>query len=285
MKKYKIEFVFFIILISLQFLVIFFWQLNIHLSLFKLLNSAILLTGVIGLIFHKFVRRRPIIEMGFSFKNLLFSLKIAFLFLIIIYFVNLVIPFLLGLIKITVNPLWKFSTSLYNLSFLSVTKFLLFNFIILFVNCLLGEELAFRGFLMNSLLSKTSFLKAIILNSVFFCLWHVPYWIFFREVTLPWPLIIVLLIQALSNLFIATFFIITRSLYGVSLYHALIDLVQYSLLTSSEKTNLFTSQAIFLYQPISPSTSWLLPLFGVSALLLQLFLIIYVWKRRALIEG
>lgn len=101
------------------------------------------------------------------------------------------------------------------------------------IACLFGEELAFRGYILPKLEETFGPIGAVILCSVIFGLWHLPaYFSIYSGGAADegWTSVAIMLFgHGISVVPPCILYLTTRELYGVSLYHTLVIVIQYSI--------------------------------------------------------
>jgi membrane protease YdiL (CAAX protease family) len=200
------------------------------------LSFATLLMGIVAIALQKMVHREKILDMGFRLnRNALLGLGIGLLFTGAAVFSVVVLPCWLGLAKVVINE----QSTTFRQGVppgVTVPIVLAFGGLIAFVFCLVGEELAFRGYVLPKLAKQYGSLKAVILCSVIFGLWHLPAYFSIYSggaAEAGWGAVVLMLFaHAISVVPLSILYLTTRELYGVSLYHALVDVLQYSIVAN-----------------------------------------------------
>lgn len=197
------------------------------------LQIAIFAMGIGAIICQKKFHRQKFIDMGFRLnRNALVGLAIGLVFTAIVLIFIFWLPEQLGLIEITINEESVVVGE-------DVPPKLIISIILVFgtafglIACLFGEELAFRGYILPKLEKIFGPLKAVILCSVIFGLWHLPaYFSIYSGGAAEegWTSVAVMLFaHGISVVPICILYLTTRELYGVSLYHTLVNVFQYSI--------------------------------------------------------
>lgn len=107
--------------------------------------------------------------------------------------------------------------------------FLLLSFSIGYLNCLIGEEAGWRGYLVRGMAGRYSRGKFIWLSSLLFALWHLPFDLMIAHAD-PLNLIVNQGVRMVTGASFAYFFVATVwSLIPVSLFHTLHNFVGYSI--------------------------------------------------------
>lgn len=202
------------------------------------LSFAIPLAGMVAILFQKRFHRGKFLDMGFRLnRNALIGLGIGLLFTAAAIFLLIGLPYWFGLVQFSLNPAPAAKGA--DMSpFLTVFLTLVIGGAAMFAACLFGEELAFRGYILPKLEDRYGSLPAIVLCSVIFALWHLPaYFSIYAggAEKSGWGSVGVMLVaHGISAVPICILYLTTRELYGVSLYHALLDVFQYSIVRSPE---------------------------------------------------
>ena len=194
------------------------------------LQIAIFVMGLGAIFCQKIFNRQKFVDMGFRLnRNALFGLGIGLLFTAIVLLFVFWLPMQLGLIEITINEESVVSEGVPLKVAISI--FLVFGGIFGLIACLFGEELAFRGYILPKLEEIFGVFHAVILCAVIFGLWHLPaYFSIYSGGAAEegWASVIVMLLaHGISVVPICILYLTTRELYGVSLYHTLVDIFQY----------------------------------------------------------
>ena len=195
-------------------------------------SVAILLGGLVAIVLQKKIHRGRFVDMGFKLnRNAVIGLTLGLTFTILAVLVNGLLPYLLGLVTFSVNTESALVSA--EVPILITTSIIVvFGGAILFVCCLFGEELAFRGYILPKLEEQYGSIKAIIICSVVFSLWHLPAYFSVYSggaAESGWSSVaLMLLAHGISVVPICILYLTTRELYGVSLYHALLNVLQYS---------------------------------------------------------
>jgi membrane protease YdiL (CAAX protease family) len=195
---------------------------------------ALFLAGIVAIVLQKKVHKGTFVDMGFRLnRNALIGLGAGLFLTVVVVFNFYVLPYLLGFAHFTLNE--DSFVTLQSDPTLTTTFVILFiDFGFIFLGCLFGEELAFRGYILPKLEDRFGSVKAIMLCSTMFSLWHLP--IFYSAYTggvaeSGWAsLVMMLLLIGIQSVPVCILYLTTRELYGVSLYHGLLDTVLYSVL-------------------------------------------------------
>ena len=231
-KSLKVLIAYIVIIFALQSFSLFFAPLTAGIYL----AFALLATGITAIIFQKAVHHEKFLDMGFRLnRNALIGTFIGLLFTAIVLGLAVGLPVILGFCRLELNtdsPVGEPATN-----DISGTTFVLLMFAFGvpagFIMCLFGEELAFRGYILLRLEQNCGALWAVIICSLIFGLWHLP--VYFnvyaggaaREG--PAAVAVMLFFHAVTVVPVCILYLTTRELYGVSLYHTLVDVFQYSL--------------------------------------------------------
>ncbi len=197
-------------------------------------SIEILLIGVVAIILQKWIHKDRFVDMGFRVnRNAFIGMGIGLLFTAVTFLYCMGLPCWLGLARIDTNPEALIVDP-------SVPPYLIMGIILLaggglgMIFCLFGEELAFRGYLLLQFEKRLGLWKAILLNAVIFGLWHLPaYFTIYRGGAAEegWETVgIMLAAHGISVIPICILYLTTRELYGVSLYHSLVDVIQYAII-------------------------------------------------------
>lgn len=202
------------------------------------LPLAIILAGVVAIVLQKTVHRGKFLDMGFRLnRNAFIGVGIGLLFTAAAVFVVAGLPYLLGMAEFSLNQESAVVAAGVP-EVVAVPIILIVVGAIGFVCCLFGEELAFRGYILPKLEDSYGTVRAIVLCSVIFGLWHLPaYFSIYTggagESGLG-SIGMMLVAHGISVVPICILYVTTRELYGVSLYHALINVFQYSIVRNPE---------------------------------------------------
>lgn len=133
----------------------------------------------------------------------------------------------------------------------------------MFVLLLIGEELAFSGFLLPRLTAKLGVPSGVALTCLIFGLWHIPaYFTVYQGGVEGWSQLAErAAIHGLSWAPVALLYLRTRELYGVSLYHAGLDTVQHVVFGGAELGEA-SRAAVFLVREVNtvPVVPWVIQL-------------------------
>jgi membrane protease YdiL (CAAX protease family) len=193
-------------------------------------------------------------------------------------------PYCLGVERFTLNEK-SIVTAAASASPLDTALILIVIGAIYFLAALFGEELAFRGYILPKLEERYGSVKAIILCSVIFALWHLP--VFFSAYTggaaeSGWISLVMAIVQiGIIVAPICILYLTTRELFGVSLYHALID-VFYYLIFPNPDYGLSAKNAIYHVVILNKSAATAIqrgwPIFSI-VLMLGLCRMAKKWRR------
>ena len=202
------------------------------------LSVAIIGAGLIAILFQKKAHGGKFVDMGFRLnRNALIGIGIALVFTSAAIFVNFGLPYLLGLAEFSLNE--ESAAFAPEVPAIAVASSIaVIGGAIMFVSCLFGEELAFRGYVLPKLEERYGSVKAILLCSLIFAVWHLPaYFSIYSDGASDsgWRSTVAMLFaHGISVVPICILYLTTRELYGVSLYHAAIDVFQYSIVRNPE---------------------------------------------------
>jgi len=241
---------------------------NIYLSL------AIFAMGIGAIICQKKLHHGKFVDMGFRLnRNASIGIGIGIVFTAIILILHYWLPLRLGLVELTISessPAVGPGVS----PILAASIILVLGGAIMFIACLFGEELAFRGYILPKLEEIFGAFKAVILCSVIFALWHLPaYFSIYRggAAEQGWASVAqMLLAHGISVVPICILYMTTRELYGVSLYHALVDVFQYSIVGNpamgeASKDAIYSMKV--LNEPALETMGWTLHILGILIML------------------
>ena len=172
--------------------------------------------------------------MGFRLnRNALIGLGAGLLFTAIVLFFIFWMPMQLGFVELTINEESIVADE-------GAPPTLVISIIIVggivagMIACLFGEELAFRGYILPKLEQIFGPIKAVIFCAIIFGLWHLPaYFSIYSGGAAEegWTSVVVMLLaHGISVVPLCILYLTTRELYGVSLYHTLVNLIQYSMI-------------------------------------------------------
>jgi len=226
-------------------------------------SVAILLGGLVAIVLQKKIHRGKFADMGFKLnRNAVIGLTLGLTFTILAVLVNGLIPYLFGLVTFSVNT-ESAAVSAEVPILITTSIIVVFGGAILFVFCLFGEELAFRGYILPKLEEKYGSIKAIIICSVVFSLWHLPAYFSVYSggaAESGWSSVALMLLRhGISVVPICILYLTTRELYGVSLYHALINVLQYSVIRNpalGEASKEAVYEMTVLNEPLVEAIGW-----------------------------
>jgi membrane protease YdiL (CAAX protease family) len=203
-------------------------------SLASLYTSLVIfLIGLAAIVWQKFLDRGKVVDMGFRLnRNVLIGLAIVAAFVAIQFGLTFWLPVQAGVVQITASDRSPLAAS--GMPPLATALiFLVVGGTLLFISCLFGEELAFRGYILPKLSRLYGNFWAVVLCSAIFGLWHLPAYFSVYEggaAEAGWGSVaLMLLAHGLSSIPICILYLTTRELYSVSIYHALIDVTQYAI--------------------------------------------------------
>ena len=202
------------------------------------LSLAIPLAGIVAIVFQKKFHQGTLRDMGFRLnRNALVGVGIGLLFTLAAIFVCFGLPYMLGFSQFSLNE--QMSADVGNISpLITVPVIFLVGGAFMFAACLFGEELAFRGYILPKLEERYGSAAAIVLCSVIFALWHLPdYFSIYSGGAgeSGWgSLCVAVIAHGISVVPICILYLTTRELYGVSLYHALVNVFQYCIVADSD---------------------------------------------------
>lgn len=195
-----------------------------------------ILMGFGAIACHKWLLRGDWKDLGFRLdRNAALGVTLALVMLIFVVVINFWLQRRLGYIAWELNansPLIKQGLSPLMAGFV----YALVSAPMMFVLLLIGEELAFSGFLLPKLTAKLGAPSGVALTCLIFGLWHIPaYFSVYQGGVEGWSQLAQrAALHGLSWVPVALLFLRTRELYGVSLYHAGLDAVQYVIFGSAE---------------------------------------------------
>lgn len=198
------------------------------------LTAAIVGMGMIAILFQKVIHKQKFVDMGFRLnRNALIGVGIGLTFTLAILLLHYWIPLKLGFWSLTVNPQLPAGEA----TFADALIIMAAGGAVMFLPVLFGEELAFRGYVLPKMAAAMGSVKAVLLSSAVFALWHLPaYFSVYRGGAAEggWSAVgIMLFVHGISAIPLCILYLTTRDLYGVSLYHTLADVFQYSVVSSS----------------------------------------------------
>jgi len=237
------------------------------------LSVAIFAMGIGAIICQKKLHQGTFVDMGFRLnRNALIGIGVGLVFTAIILILHYWLPLRLGLVELKINEGSAVAEGASPI--LSASIIVLFGGAILFIAALFGEELSFRGYILPKLEEIFDGFKAVILCSVIFALWHLPVYfsIYSGGATEHgWTSVTqMLLAHGISAIPVCILYITTRELYGVSLYHALVDVFQYSIignpaLGEASKDAIYSMK--ILNEPVFEAMGWTLHILGILIML------------------
>jgi membrane protease YdiL (CAAX protease family) len=200
------------------------------------LQFAIFAMGIGAIICQKIFHRGKFIDMGFRLnRNASIGLGIGLLFTAIVLIFVFWLPLQLGFVEITINENSLVAGEDLPQR-LAILILVVGGIIAGLIACLFGEELAFRGYILPKLEQIFGPVKAVIFCAVLFGLWHLPaYFSIYAGGAAEegWTSVAVMLfVHAISVIPLCILYLTTRELYGVSLYHTLVNIFQYSIVAN-----------------------------------------------------
>ncbi|MDD2709419.1 MAG: type II CAAX endopeptidase family protein [Verrucomicrobiae bacterium] len=194
------------------------------------MTAAIVLCGLIAIVFQKKAHHQRFVDMGFRLnRNALIGVGIGLIFTALVYAIALGLPCLLGWAKLETIP----QASPKN-PFVEIVITLVGGSLFMLPGCLFGEELAFRGYVLPKLAARLGPVRGIAWCAVIFAVWHLPaYFSVYRAetATLEWRAMAEMILgHGISVIPVCILYLTTRELYGVSLYHTLADVMQYAVI-------------------------------------------------------
>jgi membrane protease YdiL (CAAX protease family) len=193
-------------------------------------SVSILLMGVVAILLQKFVHHGSFLDMGFRLnRSAAIGVGIGIVFLAAALAVTDWLPYRLGWVQFASNPKSGAATE-----GMSPAALLAVAGAVLFLMCLFGEELAFRGYILPHLDRRFGPFWATVLCAILFGLWHLPaYYSLYAGGAADegfGSVAVMLLAHGISSVPLCILYLTTRELYGVSFIHAILDLVGYSVI-------------------------------------------------------
>jgi membrane protease YdiL (CAAX protease family) len=235
---------------------------------------SLFLAGIVAIVLQKKVHRGTFVDMGFRLnRNALIGISIGLLLTIVAISNICVLPHLLGFAHFTLNE-GSFAAP----ALTTTLAILLINFAFMFFGALFGEELAFRGYILPKLEERFGSVTAIVLCSALFSLWHLPVFCSAYAGGVAesgWAsLVMMLLLIGISIVPVCILYLTTRELYGVSLYHGLLDTVLYLVLGYPA----FGESAKYALYTMTTSNVFALIAIGCGGEILTIFLMLGLCK-------
>lgn len=237
------------------------------------LPSAIVFAGIVAIVLQKRIHHGKFVKMGFRLnRNALIGIGIGMLFTMAFVFINYGLPYYLGVERFTLNE--ESLSAAANLPPLDTVLILIVIGTIYFLAALFGEELAFRGYILPKLEDRYGNVKAIILCSVIFALWHLP--VFYSAYTggaseSGWISLAMAIVRiGIIVAPICILYLTTRELYGVSLYHALIDVFYYFIFPNPDygiASKYAIYHVIIMNNSAATAMQWGWPIFSIFLML------------------
>lgn len=238
------------------------------------LSVAIIIMGLAAIVCQKKLHGARFIDMGFRLnRNAFVGLAIALVFSAYTLAVHFWLPVRLGLMELTINaasPAVVKGVS----PVVTAGIIVVFGGLILFVACLFGEELAFRGYILPRLEEAFGSLKAVVLCSLIFAIWHIPaYFSVYSGGAAEhgWPAVAYMVLgHGISAVPICILYLTTRELYGVSFYHAVINVFQYGIIKTpalGEASKDAIWEVTVLNEKLSDGFSWGWHVLGIVIML------------------
>ncbi len=243
--------------------------------------------GFAAIFCQKVLHKEKFLDMGFRLnRNAVLGVLTGLLFTGVMLAFFFWLPLELGWVRVTPNLDMQAELKELPLGVAAVVV-MIFGTLLMLPAGLFGEELAFRGYLLPKLEQRFGALTAILLNAVIFGLWHLPaYYSIYRGGAADQgagAVALMLLAHGVSVIPVCILYLTTRELYGVSIYHCLVDVFQYTVVGSPElgeaaKFALYQSETI--NKPAADALGWAGQLLSI-ALMLGLCWIIKRWVKRA----
>ncbi|HUU27650.1 MAG TPA: type II CAAX endopeptidase family protein [archaeon] len=202
------------------------------------LSIAIIVMGLGAIFCQKKLHQGRFLDMGFRLnRNVPVGLFIGLLFTAIVLSLHYWVPMRLGLVEYPLNEAFPALDTGISPAVIAAVIFVSGG-VMGFIMCLFGEELAFRGYILPKLEESFGALKAVLLCSAIFALWHLPAYFSIYSggaAERGWAAVgEMLLAHGISVIPVSILYLTTRELYGVSIYHALVDIFQYSIVGNPE---------------------------------------------------
>lgn len=187
--------------------------------------------GIVAIIFQKRLHKAAFVDMGFRLnRNTLIGLGVGLLYAAVLLVPSFLLLKELGVIDWRANPHSPFVDQDGTVTAVAILDLLLTG-ALMFVAALFGEELAFRGYILPKLEEGLGKTKAVVISCFMFGLWHLP--VYFSTYSggameRGWGAVALMLLgSTISAIPLCLLYLTTRELYGVSLFHAVVDLFQY----------------------------------------------------------
>jgi membrane protease YdiL (CAAX protease family) len=188
-------------------------------------DISVFLSGALGFIWWRATPRQlKESSLGLKPNNRFYPALAVSLGLAAVYFaISLVIPWSLGIISFT-RAFSEYDSARigYIPGFVVAASAAFMGY---FMNKLLGEELIFRGYLLEKWTRMSSLGAAVCLNSVVFVAWHLPYWWVSGglggSMSLSGYKLAVLFV---GNISLCLIYLSFHNLYAISIYHALMNM-------------------------------------------------------------
>jgi membrane protease YdiL (CAAX protease family) len=235
---------------------------------------ALVVMGVAAIALQKLVHREPIADMGFRLnRNAVVGMAAALVATVLSLMLAYWLPERLGIIELTVNRASPLVAD--DVPLTATLLSLAISGGLMFLMALFTEELAHRGYILAKLERLIGRPKAIVFGAALFGLWHIPaYYALYAGGAEQQGFLSVLsaamIGSGLSVVPLCILYLTTRELYGVSLSHALFDLVAYHVV-ASPALGVMAQQAIFdveiLNRPLYQAIEWILPLAAIPIML------------------
>ena len=239
------------------------------------LQVALIIMGVTAIVLQKWVHRGRFVDMGFRLnRDALAGLGVGLAYTIVMLALSYGLLLGLNLIEVTANRGSSMLDQGSSLTPAGLTS-LVVSGILMFVLALFTEELAWRGYILPKLENLLGGLKAVIVSSILFGLWHIPvyYSIYAGGAEEQGWLAVAksaMLGSGLAVVPLCILYLTTRELYGVSLSHALFDLFAYHIVGQSALGEM-AKNALYSVRVLNESASqtldWILPVLGIPIML------------------
>ena len=242
-------------------------------ALTKSFNYAqlfVLPIGLIAILFQKFIHKERVKDLGFR-KCKLKQIGKAFIYPLGIIFLIFLLDFIFGFVKI--SPLSElknpFVKNQLGINFWTLIFIIAISAFFTFIGSLITEELAFRGYLITRL-SKLGAMKALLLSSFLFGIWHIPPSILLLGSGVIRTAIYAFNIFLLGILF-GYLFLESKSLIPSSIFHGVWNALEYTLFGYGNIQGLFHGNSRIIFDPEEGL---------IGTIILIAFSFIVIWKIR-----